>query len=72
MATLRAKRLGKYLEETLGWSVFGEDATNCKCGAVVYGDRFCGRCGKKQDPKPNNARVLAEIEAAIKFALMEE
>jgi ribosomal protein L32 len=66
----RAKRLAKYLEEELGWTVYS-DTTECpKCHRLVYGTKFCPDCGTKQG-RPTKARkeVEQELEEAIESTI---
>jgi hypothetical protein len=44
--TERAKKLGKYLEEELGWTIY-ENRHECSKGHINYGGKFCSECGTK-------------------------
>lgn len=67
--TVRARRLAKYLEER-GWSVYDTLVHCTKCRAAGSG-KYCGECGAKMPP-PDRKTTVAELEAAIKYALKED
>lgn len=73
-ATKRAKRLEKYLSETLGWTTFEETKICPNCKNTFYdGSEFCSQCGAKL--KNNNdglKELLEELEDAIQYALEEK
>ena len=73
--TKRAERLAKYLEDELGWGVYGQESRYCKNGHVSINrcEKYCTDCGgklpafnKKTDP------AIAELEQAIKYALKKD
>lgn len=73
MATTRAKRLNKYLQN-LGWETGGGTKWTCSCGYFsLTKHNFCKDCGKKMqmkyDPADDGNTVL---EAAIAYALNEK
>jgi uncharacterized paraquat-inducible protein A len=75
--TTRAKRLEKYLSETLGWDTEGPATVriceSCYCTTYVPLHKFCGVCGFKLPKyKSNTPESVAELEAAIAYALGEK
>lgn len=68
----RAKRLGDYLTEKLGWTIWNEKKKCMNCGYVTYkDDRYCGGCGKKYVKHSNHEDkiILDGIEKAISWSL---
>ena len=70
--TKRAKRLAKYLETDLGWSVFSDKTICPTCGNACYGKKYCSECGTKQvKPIKDRKETLDQIEQALIYALDE-
>jgi hypothetical protein len=67
--TTRAKRMIKYLEDTLGWTV-KSNRKECPKGHFNYGGNFCSECGSKLKTIKDTESVQ-QVEAAIKYALKE-
>lgn len=68
--TNRAKRMIKYLEENLGWTVM-QYKTECPKGHIRNGyGNYCIECGSKmKDIKDTDS--VKQVEEAIKYALKE-
>lgn len=73
MATKRAKRLAKYLEEELDWSVFPPDGRCTKCQGRCQRDyNFCPNCGvelTKGVLETEDDLAYNDLEVALKYAL---
>lgn len=67
----RAKRMIKYLEEELGWSV-KQNKSQCSKDEFHFGQsgKFCSECGAKTK-QVKDTEVVNEVEAAFKYALKE-
>lgn len=68
--TDRARRLGRYLENNLGWEI-QDNRAECGCGVVSYGAKFCRECGKKLPKPPKKKETYESLELAISYALNE-
>ena len=66
----RARRLAKYLDEVLGWTVY-DDVKTCKCGNKEYGreKKFCSKCSAKLPAPSPQEDTIEQLERALKFAL---
>ena len=64
----RAKKLAKYLENVLGWTIYDETMYCPKCGATDYelDDKFCSFCGTKLKKERKKQIVEEDIEDALK------
>lgn len=74
MATRRAKRLAKYLENA-GWDVYDvENSRRCpRCDAGAGDNDFCPNCGHKTRKNPGYCKPSHDLlERAIGHALEEE
>lgn len=69
MATVRAKRMAKILENRFGWSVYGGTHECPKCGAVYYSGSYCQKDGAKLKRRKDDS--LDQLEEAIAYALGE-
>uniref|UniRef100_A0A6M3JP81 Uncharacterized protein n=1 Tax=viral metagenome TaxID=1070528 RepID=A0A6M3JP81_9ZZZZ len=69
----RAERLGRFLEDDLGWYVFEVSYRCKKCGhRSSFSDNYCAHCGGKmvadrEEPK----EIVDQLEEAIAYALGE-
>lgn len=73
MKTTRARRLGDYLQEQLGWIIWLDLDKKCpknKDHEVDFTDNFCRVCGSNLSCKQDES-LEAEIEEALKCALGE-
>lgn len=66
----RLKKLIKYLEENLDWTVY-DDKMNCsKCDNFEYGKdkKFCPECGSKLKRVRSNEEVEEDLMEALYHA----
>ena len=72
--TKRAEKLGKYLEEKLGWTVY-DTTYECKdCGYELFAvvRNYCPECGGSNIKRNSSKKEVNEqLEEAIKYALGE-
>lgn len=66
--TKRSKRLAKFLENELGWSI-RDDFRNCPSCKGRGNGKHCSNCGEKLPKPPVQDIVYKELEAALKYAL---
>jgi hypothetical protein len=70
--TTRAKRMIKYLENELGWTVYSISLTCKNEHQQGFGAKnYCTECGEKLTKK-HDTESVKEVEAAIKYALNEK
>lgn len=66
----RAKKIGMYLQDKFGWTVFEASFHEC-CGRTEFWDakkKFCPFCGKKLRKKSGHMGGISEIAEALQHA----